>query len=70
MFEVDLAIGQTWDQNSGVSPRGSAGVSRPDRSGSLRAAEETLPARLTVEGTEWIVALVVGADQEDDVVPG
>ncbi|MEU0373904.1 hypothetical protein ABZ070_27325 [Streptomyces sp. NPDC006283] len=37
-------------------------------------AEETLtagiPARLTVESAERIVALVVGADQEDDAAPG
>lgn len=40
----------------------------------LRAAEETLTvrisARLTVESTERIVALVAGADQADDAVPG
>ncbi|WPB87822.1 DUF4158 domain-containing protein [Streptomyces malaysiensis] len=40
----------------------------------LRVAEETLTARisarLTVEGTERIVALVAGADREDDAVPG
>ncbi|MCT7351120.1 hypothetical protein N4P33_02885 [Streptomyces sp. 15-116A] len=40
----------------------------------LRVAEETLTARisarLTVESTERIVALVAGADQEDDGVPG
>jgi Domain of unknown function (DUF4158) len=40
----------------------------------LRAAEEMLTARIsariTVESTERIVALVAGADQEDDAVPG
>ncbi|GAA2815340.1 hypothetical protein GCM10010441_44950 [Kitasatospora paracochleata] len=40
----------------------------------LRAAEETLTARIsariTVESIERIVALVVGADREDDTVPG
>src|SRR5205085_2195650 len=40
----------------------------------LRVAEETLTARisarLTAESTERIVALVVGADQEDDAAPG
>ncbi|EKX65311.1 DUF4158 domain-containing protein [Streptomyces ipomoeae] len=43
-------------------------------SAALRVAEETLTARisgrLTVESTERIVALVVGADQEDDAAPG
>ncbi|MGC9379027.1 hypothetical protein [Streptomyces sp. MH13] len=40
----------------------------------LRVAEETLTARvsarLTVDSTERIVALVVGAGQEDDTAPG
>jgi hypothetical protein len=40
----------------------------------LRVAEETLTARisarLTVESTERIVALVAGADQADEAVPG
>lgn len=46
---------------------------RPDRGGGA-AAEETLTARisarLTVESIERIVALVAGADQEDDAEPG